>query len=77
MLVTSDAKSLSFLFAILSFGIFCVEAAAQKPRDNFCRRHAHQTTVIDDKLYIDGGYVDFDTYPVDHRDIPSKCYISP
>lgn len=27
--------------------------------DNFCRRFAHQTTFIDDKLYVDGGYVDY------------------
>lgn len=44
----------------------------QNPRDNFCRRHGHQTTVIDDKLYIDGGYVNFDTFPTDNQTYPSK-----
>ena len=29
------------------------------PIDNFCRRFGHQTTVIDRRLYIDGGYVDY------------------
>lgn len=47
-------------------------AAQQNPLDNFCRRHGHQTTVIDDKLYIDGGYVDFTSYPSDPRDYPSE-----
>lgn len=27
------------------------------PINNFCRRHQHQTCVIDSKLYIDGGMV--------------------
>ncbi|KAK4119436.1 hypothetical protein N657DRAFT_581594 [Parathielavia appendiculata] len=40
---------------------------SQNPRDNFCRRHGHQTVVIDDKLYIDGGFVNFDTFPSDHQ----------
>lgn len=29
------------------------------PITNFCRRFAHQTTVIDNRLYIDGGLVDY------------------
>lgn len=29
------------------------------PLRNFCRRFAHQTTVVDNKLYIDGGLVDY------------------
>lgn len=29
------------------------------PITNFCRRFAHQTTVIDNVLYIDGGLVDY------------------
>jgi hypothetical protein len=33
-------------------------AAAQlDPVQDFCRRHQHQTCVIDSKLYIDGGKV--------------------
>lgn len=27
--------------------------------NNFCRRFAHQTTWIDNKLYVDGGYIDY------------------
>ncbi|KAK2616987.1 hypothetical protein QQS21_000076 [Conoideocrella luteorostrata] len=46
--------------------------SAQNPRDNFCRRFGHQTTVIDDKLYIDGGWVNFDDFQQSHEDIPNK-----
>ncbi|KAK4243275.1 hypothetical protein C7999DRAFT_18358 [Corynascus novoguineensis] len=48
-----------------------VEVGEQNPRDNFCRRYGHQTTVIDDKLYIDGGYVNFDTFPTDNKTYPN------
>ena len=27
------------------------------PNDDYCRRWGHQTCVLDDKLYIDGGYI--------------------
>ncbi|CAG7565984.1 unnamed protein product [Fusarium equiseti] len=40
---------------------------AKNPKDNFCRRFAHQTTVIDDKLYIDGGWVNFDDFQQTHK----------
>ncbi|KAJ3528892.1 hypothetical protein NM208_g10000 [Fusarium decemcellulare] len=40
--------------------------AAKNPKDNFCRRFAHQTTVIDDKLYIDGGWVNYDDFQQTH-----------
>ncbi|KAF5009440.1 hypothetical protein FDECE_4321 [Fusarium decemcellulare] len=39
---------------------------AKNPKDNFCRRFAHQTTVIDDKLYIDGGWVNYDDFQQTH-----------
>ncbi|KAH7203415.1 kelch repeat protein [Fusarium oxysporum] len=40
--------------------------SAQNPRDDFCRRFSHQTTVIDDKLYIDGGWMNFKDFQKDH-----------
>jgi hypothetical protein len=52
--------------ALLALLLFTAENAAQNPRDNFCRRFSHQTTVIDDKLYIDGGWVNFKDFPQDH-----------
>lgn len=29
------------------------------PLNDFCRRFEHQTTIIDNKLFIDGGLVDY------------------
>jgi hypothetical protein len=49
---------------------------AKNPKDNFCRRFAHQTTVIDDKLYIDGGWVNFDDFQQTHENYSSKPYES-
>jgi hypothetical protein len=66
-------RNTGLLVLTLSFAIQCL-AALQNPRDNFCRRYGHQSTVIDDKLYIDGGWVNFDTFAQDHTDYPSKWY---
>jgi hypothetical protein len=43
-------------------GILAVATALQNlpdPVKDFCRRHQHQTCVIDSKLYIDGGLVNY------------------
>lgn len=45
------------LFSLIAF--IAVIAAQQDPIQDFCRRHQHQTCVIDSKLYIDGGKVYF------------------
>jgi hypothetical protein len=36
------------------------------PLNDFCRRFGHQTAVIDEKLYIDGGFVDWN--PISQND---------
>jgi hypothetical protein len=59
-------------FALLFVAEGVSAAAKQNPKDDFCRRYGHQTTVIDDKLYIDGGFVDFATFSTDHKDYPSE-----
>lgn len=43
------------LFSLIA--VLAVTAAGQDPIQDFCRRHQHQTCVIDSKLYIDGGKV--------------------
>lgn len=40
------------LFSLIA--LLAVTAAGQDPIQDFCRRHQHQTCVIDSKLYIDG-----------------------
>jgi hypothetical protein len=60
----------ALLAGLLCFG--GLSLAVQNPHSNFCRRWGHQTTVIDDKLYIDGGWVDYDDFPQTQKDYPSK-----
>jgi hypothetical protein len=66
----------SLVLAVL-FLLAVDPSSAQTPKDNFCRRFAHQTTVIDDKLYIDGGWVNFDSFQRDHKDYSSKRIRTP
>src|SRR5689334_20065018 len=40
-------------FSLLVYATLVV--AQQDPIQDICRRHQHQTCVIDDRLYIDGG----------------------
>jgi hypothetical protein len=69
---TLFSRNPGFVALTLSFVIHCL--ALPNPKDNFCRRYGHQSTVIDDKLYIDGGWVNYDTFAQDHTDYPSKWY---
>jgi hypothetical protein len=57
--------SLSLLSLFVVFSV-AAKDSIQNPRDDFCRRFSHQTTVIDDKLYIDGGWVNFQGFQKDH-----------
>lgn len=45
------------LFSITA--MVALAAAQHDPIQDFCRRHQHQTCVIDSKLYIDGGKVHY------------------
>ncbi|KAM0415707.1 hypothetical protein ACHAPT_013323 [Fusarium lateritium] len=56
--------------ALLTVLLLCAVrwATAEDPKNDFCRRHAHQTTVIDDKLYIDGGWVNYKDFPKTNQD---------
>lgn len=70
---TLFSRNPKFLALTLSFIIHCL--ALQNPRDDFCRRYGHQSTVINDKLYIDGGWVNYNTFAQDHTDYSSELYI--
>jgi hypothetical protein len=43
----------------------------QDPISDFCRRHKHQTCVVDSKLYIDGGLVHYGS-SVPPDDVPER-----
>lgn len=56
---------------LLTVIIYLISGSLQQrdPVQNFCRRFGHQTTVIGNKLYIDGGLIDWypiSTYPQDY-----------
>ncbi|KAK5122577.1 hypothetical protein LTR85_003840 [Meristemomyces frigidus] len=55
------ANVLGYLILLPSFGrpSFAQQQQVFDPLNDFCRRFAHQTTVIGNKLYIDGGLVDY------------------
>jgi hypothetical protein len=48
-----------FLLGVLSVLLSCLPLSLQQANDgkdqNICRRWGHQTCVIDDRLYLDGG----------------------
>ena len=37
--------------------LLALSQAPADPLKNFCRRYGQQTAIIDDKLYIDGGWL--------------------
>ncbi|KAH7111664.1 hypothetical protein B0J13DRAFT_461829 [Dactylonectria estremocensis] len=51
----SQRQALFSLLLLLTFN----RVAADNPKDDFCRRFSHQSAIIDDKLYIDGGWVNY------------------
>ncbi len=59
------------LFAIL---VLLVELllAQKDPLKDFCRRFGHQTAVIDEKLYIDGGQTDWNPIVQNDQNYTSK-----
>ena len=56
-----------FSFALLALSYFTNLAAGQQPEPvedpvlGFCRRFGHQTTVVGNNLYIDGGLVNWNS----------------
>jgi len=46
--------------------------AQKDPLNDFCRRFGHQTAVIDQKLYIDGGQVDWNPIAQNNQNYTSR-----
>ncbi|KAJ2894649.1 hypothetical protein MKZ38_007374 [Zalerion maritima] len=56
---TGTAASL-WLSALVALGAFFQPSIQQHdPVTDFCRRFGHQTAVVDDRLYVDGGLVNY------------------
>jgi len=62
--------SIMWIFRLLVLVDFIGTSAAQlDPVKNFCRRFGHQTTVIDRRLYVDGGLINYNPiaqYPANY-----------
>ncbi|KFA72116.1 hypothetical protein S40288_09700 [Stachybotrys chartarum IBT 40288] len=59
LLIQPKRRVRSGLLAVC-FSFFAATIQQRNPIENFCRRWGHQTAVVDDKLYIDGGMITWD-----------------
>jgi hypothetical protein len=60
MFLSSGVGSVRRVFQVLLLGWNPALSVAQyDPIRDFCRRFGHQSAVVDNKLYIDGGFVDW------------------
>lgn len=59
---------------VLCILLFLVQSSWQQkdPLNDFCRRFGQQSTVIDDKLYLDGGLVDWNPISQNPANYSSK-----
>jgi hypothetical protein len=82
-LAASSTRRSRFHFSIYSILvlILCLvqTTLAQKdPVVNFCRRFGHQTAVVDNRLYVDGGLIDWNpitSYPNNYTSTCRKAAI--
>lgn len=68
----SSQRPAVYCFLLLLAATHVAAALGQDPVNNFCRRYSHQSTVIDDRLYIDGGYINYGDFPGNPNASPSK-----
>ncbi|CAH0017206.1 unnamed protein product [Clonostachys rhizophaga] len=64
------------LRAVVACLLLLVGSSLQQrdPVQNFCRRWGHQTAVVDDKLYIDGGFMTF-SGDSSHQNVSNTFFI--
>lgn len=62
----------STLSALLFLGFAGTSIAQFDPVRDFCRRWAHQTAVVDRKLYLDGGLVNYKPFSSSSQNATSK-----
>ncbi|KAF7527860.1 hypothetical protein G7054_g10336 [Neopestalotiopsis clavispora] len=54
-----QSQQVLLIMLMLLFCFSSLSYAQRDPVNNFCRRFGHQTAVIDRKLYIDGGFINY------------------
>ena len=51
--------------------------AQYDPLNDFCRRWGHQSAVVDRKLYIDGGLVNYKPFTAESQNMSSETPVGP
>ncbi|ETS85723.1 hypothetical protein PFICI_03748 [Pestalotiopsis fici W106-1] len=54
-----QSQQLPLIMMMVLFFFSSLSYAQRDPVNNFCRRFGHQSAVIDRKLYIDGGFINY------------------
>jgi len=63
------------MFLVLCLlGLFVPLSCQKDPLNDFCRRHGHQSVVVDDRLYLDGGFVNWNPIAQNPLNYTSKSY---
>ncbi|KAF2680577.1 hypothetical protein K458DRAFT_479748 [Lentithecium fluviatile CBS 122367] len=64
-LVSTNPGSTMMLRFIALLVLASISTAQKDPLKDFCRLHSHQTTIVDRRLYIDGGLVNWSPLSAD------------
>ena len=65
-------RSAPSLLSVTVFATLLSRSLQHDPVEDFCRRFGHQTAVVDRKLYIDGGLVNWKPLDSGHQNYTSK-----
>src|SRR4051794_1280816 len=61
--------------------VWCLAAGTSlaqfDPLRDFCRRWGHQSAVVDRKLYVDGGLVNYKPFAADSQNMSSEPLLTP
>ena len=64
--------SRSICVCVVLLSLVQLSVQQKDPVNNFCRRFGHQTAVIDKRLYVDGGLIDWNPIPSYPQNYSSK-----
>ena len=64
----------TYAFLVLTF-LVALSTQQKDPLKDFCRLFGHQTTVVDRKLYVDGGLVNWSPLSADSLNYSSELAV--
>ena len=59
-------------FLVVIAHLAALSAAQYDPLKDFCRRFGHQSAIVDNRLYIDGGFVNWKPFSAASQNYSSK-----